>query len=176
MDQQARKNAAPQPPIGSIVAYAGNLPAPAGWLVCDGSQEEIDDYSQLAAILGTAWGTADQGYFILPDLRGMFLRGVDKSASGTPTNPPNDPDRDSRVADHTGGNTGNNLGALQYSAVGPHTHGVMSITQTPQHNIYNIDSSVASQYFDTVPSDGPDPGGSDTRPLNAYVWWIIRAL
>jgi microcystin-dependent protein len=183
MAQQSGTTAAPQPglaPIGSIVAYAGNLPTlPSNWLVCDGSLVSVDDYKELYGVIGSNWGlSGDQ--FNLPYLCGTFLRGVDQDGQGNPINPPNDPDRNSRISSQPGGNTGNTVGSLQAAAVGPHTHdisGFMGITaQPPQHNSYNpYDNTPQYFTFNTVSTESPTPVGGDTRPLNAYVWWIIRA-
>lgn len=54
-------------PVGQIFAWAGNT-APTSALACDGSQVEQSAYPDLYAICGTLWGSADSGYFRLPDL------------------------------------------------------------------------------------------------------------
>lgn len=42
--------------------------APAGWLLCDGSQVSINAYPQLYATIRNNFGTADEGKFCLPRL------------------------------------------------------------------------------------------------------------
>ncbi len=67
-------------PPGAIVAFAGSADTvPAGWLLCDGTEVSASDYPELAAVLGSAWGAAEEGNIKLPDLRGRFTRGLDPS-------------------------------------------------------------------------------------------------
>ncbi|MFZ9891086.1 MAG: phage tail protein [Ilumatobacteraceae bacterium] len=100
---------APVMPSGVILPYGGAT-APTGWLLCDGSTKSRTDYADLFAAIGTAHGSGDGSTtFHLPDLRGRFLRGV----SGASTN---DPDRTTRTAANTGGNTGNLVGSVQDNA------------------------------------------------------------
>lgn len=56
------------PPSGTIVAYAGQGGAPAGWLFCDGTTFSGTTYPDLQAALGST---------TLPDLRGRVIVGVD---------------------------------------------------------------------------------------------------
>jgi len=55
--------------------YAGAA-APAGWLVCDGSQVPIATYPALAAALGTTYGGNGTTHIALPDLRGRLPMGA----------------------------------------------------------------------------------------------------
>jgi microcystin-dependent protein len=52
-------------PIGTVIMYASAL-APAGYLLCDGTNISATTYPELATVLGTTK---------LPDLRNMFVRG-----------------------------------------------------------------------------------------------------
>ena len=54
-------------PVGSIVAYYGST-IPDGWLLCNGSTFTQADYPDLYTFLGNS--------NVLPDLRGLFLRGA----------------------------------------------------------------------------------------------------
>lgn len=55
---------------GIIQMFAGSTP-PTGWLVCDGSEQLVSDYPELAAVLENTWGTpSSSDYFKLPDFRG----------------------------------------------------------------------------------------------------------
>ena len=77
---------------------------PAGWLICNGSEVSRSDYPNLYNAIGVAWGIGNGvTTFNLPDLRGMFLRGV----AGTDT--VGDPDANARLANAHGGNSGNNI-------------------------------------------------------------------
>jgi microcystin-dependent protein len=70
------------PPSGVIMCYAGAV-APSGWLMCDGTpygRTLLDPSPQptLFSILGTIYGAGDgTTTFNIPDLRGVFTRGLD---------------------------------------------------------------------------------------------------
>ena len=68
-------------PVGTILPFAGTA-APYGYLLCDGSEQEIAKYLTLYNVIGTTYGTAFRGQqiptsltFVLPDLRGRFPLG-----------------------------------------------------------------------------------------------------
>lgn len=64
-------------PPGMIGTFA-TLAAPDGWLICDGSPISRTAYPALFTAIGTVWGVGDgTSTFNKPDLRGMFMRGVD---------------------------------------------------------------------------------------------------
>jgi microcystin-dependent protein len=75
-------------PTGSIMPFAGDT-APAGYLLCDGSEQSQAQYPELFTILGTKYGsgaynvllnpTGLEGFqtFRIPDLRGRFALGKD---------------------------------------------------------------------------------------------------
>lgn len=70
-------------PIGKVIFYDG-LTAPAGYLACDGTVYNIEDYPKLAAHFAANhgvcnyWGGDGDTTFAVPDWRGEFFR-----ASGT---------------------------------------------------------------------------------------------
>jgi len=77
-------NAVPINPVGVLMPYAG-VSAPVGWLLCDGSEVRISDYSELFAVIGYAFGaapTVTSGFFKVPDMRGRLPLGMD-SMGGT---------------------------------------------------------------------------------------------
>lgn len=171
---------APGLPAGLIVAFGGPaaaVPEADGWLLCDGREVRTEDYPQLAAALGRAWG-GEGGKFRLPDLRGRFLRGVNYDA------PNGDPESAERVAAAVGGNVGNEVGSVQDDAVGPHTHGLLGAARGTGGG---LEGTAQVLRFFAMP--GPDPDaplivnpstitantGSETRPRNAAVNWIIKA-
>lgn len=64
-------------PPGAVMDFAMQA-APAGWLVCDGSQISRVDFAALFAAIGTTWGAGNGSTtFTLPDFRGEFRRGWD---------------------------------------------------------------------------------------------------
>ena len=161
-------------PPGSVIAYAG-ASAPSGWLVCDGSVMSRTVYVDLFAAIGVAHGSGDGSVtFNLPDFRGRFLRGV----SGT-----SDVDHDTadRTAMGAGGNTGNNVGSVQMDQMKWHGHSVGvgradSYTMVPGGAAQRLAHFVADEYNAPTPHEsGVSGGGSDTRPRNAYVNFLIKA-
>lgn len=86
----------PVNPPGVIMPYAGNT-APAGWLLCDGSEYSQAEFGTLFNIIGYAFGSrnliaetdaqgrslAQAGLFKVPDLRGRLPLGAD-NMGGTP--------------------------------------------------------------------------------------------
>jgi len=160
-------------PAGVIVAYGGPI-APANWLLCDGSAVDRTTFAVLFAAIGTTHGSGDGvTTFNLPDYRGRFLRGVDGTAGL-------DPDRASRSAMRSGGNTGNAVGSVQGDQLSAHSHtvGVGGGDSTTMvaggggrlagflADGYNNSSAVKSTAA---------MGGSENRPKNAYVNFIIKA-
>lgn len=117
-----------QGPPGVVLPYAGTV-LPSGYLWCDGAAHSRATYSRLYAALGITHGQGDgTTTFNVPDYRGRFLRGVDGSAS-------RDPDKASRTAMGTGGNTGNTVGSVQSGETNSHTHAQNSHNHTQDsHN------------------------------------------
>jgi microcystin-dependent protein len=109
-------------PPGMVAPFAGPATAgsePAGWLLCDGRAVSRTTYARLFGAIGTAWGQGDgSSTFNLPDLRGLFLRGV----NGTRLDRFADPDRDSREAANPGGNSANSVGTVQTNKLATHNH------------------------------------------------------
>ncbi len=64
--------------------------------------------------IGYAWGGSGATFY-LPDGRGYFPRGYSDTATI-------DPDKVSRFAKYSGGNTGNNVGSYQTHAFQAHDH------------------------------------------------------
>lgn len=59
---------------GMISAFAMST-APTGWLACDGTLYERDEYPELFGLIGTTFGEGDGvKSFAVPDLRGKFAR------------------------------------------------------------------------------------------------------
>ena len=73
-------------PIGTIIPFMG-VTAPKGYLVCDGSEKNIADYSDLARLFELQFGSKNHfggdgsTTFALPDLRNEFLRGYHGDAT-----------------------------------------------------------------------------------------------
>jgi microcystin-dependent protein len=150
-------------PPGTVVAYMGTT-APDGWLLCQGQSVSRTLYNNLYTVIGNASGSADTASFNVPDLRGRFLRGVDGSAG-------RDLDSGTRTAMNPGGNPGNLVGSVQADALKSHTHTVYAVTVGGGSVPVN-GSSVGGR---DITSSGPSTGASsETRPINAYVNYIIK--
>jgi len=64
--------------IGSIMAFATETP-PDGWIECNGQAVSRATYARLFQKIGIIFGNGDgSATFNLPDLRGVFVRGLDK--------------------------------------------------------------------------------------------------
>lgn len=166
-------------PAGVMLPYGGTS-APTSYLLCDGTSYLRADYPALYAAIGTAFGTADSTHFNVPDFRGRFLRGAAGSAT-------TDPDKASRTAMATGGNTGNNVGSIQADAYASHNHNIYgnssggalwNLTLPGAYAVAAISAGTGGAY-DNVLDASSSPaiqasGGNETRPLNAYVNYIIK--
>lgn len=65
-------------PVGAVLAFASQR-APQGWLICNGDELRIEDYTNLYEVIGDAFNRTNtpEGFFCLPDLQGQFIRGWD---------------------------------------------------------------------------------------------------
>jgi hypothetical protein len=172
-------------PPGAVIAFAGAEPAPLGWLLCDGRALPRDGmYQALFRAIGTAHGAGDGSTtFNLPDYRGRFLRGVDLTAN-------RDSDSAMRTAAGSGGNVGNAVGSVQDYAID-----VRNLALVPAALGTNVtmatcnDTAGFPSSFSTFRTGGhgcedtrPNPlrslrigpSGSETRPKNVYVNYLIR--
>jgi len=149
--------------VGEIVAYSSET-IQTGFLECNGASLVRTDYADLFTAIGTVWGTADATHFNLPDLRGRFPRGW---AHGQTT----DPDRASRTASNTGGETGDKVGSQQTGMYSYHSHsvgysgGIAGYVFTNAGGWGTMTSGAGSIYAN---------GGNETRPINAAVVFIIK--
>ena len=155
-------------PVGSITPYVGTQSSLIdlsnnGWLLCDGSQLEIKDYTDLYGAIGPAFGGDGTTTFNLPDLQGMFLRGVDGGTG-------RDPDAAARTGQSSTGNTGNSVGSVQQDAFAKHAHAL-----GPDNNGYHAcgEYSVYNIGTQTPNATGVSGGSTETRPKNVYVYYLI---
>lgn len=173
-------------PAGVIVPFGGQVEdIPYGWMLCDGSEVSRTEYVNLYNAIGVCWGTGNGSTtFNLPDLRGMFLRGVSGDSD-------NDPDAADRVVlNDNGGNTGNNVGSYQGDAIRNITGSMAPVRggqSTPSVNTVsgafrstnsnttggkNTETRASSDI--TFDASRVVPVGSDNRPKNVYVNYIIK--
>ena len=166
-------------PVGTIIAFAGEQNrVPKGWLICDGIQVDKTRYPHLFDAIGTVWGGSGTPNFYLPDLRGMFLRGVSSDSK-------NDPDKNQRISPQlensptNPGNKGNDVGSIQNDQVGKAPYDLIrqrgnvtfdnpgqgTVLRAGNPSDSNIDHKQMEIYTGT---------GNETRPKNAYVYYIIK--
>lgn len=153
-------------PTGAIIPFGG-ASSPTGFLLCDGTSYLRSAQPSLFTAISTAYGAADGTHFNVPDLRGQFLRGVTGASA-------NDPDASSRTAMNTGGAVGNNVGSVQADQIKSHAHA----TQGAEPGAGASGAStkmVISDPTGTSPTNTTgSTGGSETRPINAYVQYLIK--
>lgn len=165
------------------VAPMSTATVPLNYLLCDGTAMSRTVYAALFASIGVTHGSGDGSTtFNIPDYRGKFLRGVDGTAAV-------DPDKTSRTAMNTGGNTGNLIGSIQGQATKKngltmtdpgHVHSIVANASNGGAGTAAIYSSVAAATYTNTTgiqsgSTGItlNTGDNETRPLNAYVNYII---
>ena len=69
-------------PVGAVQAFATNS-TPSGWLYADGSDVSRTTYADLFAKIGTTYGAGNgTTTFGIPDLRGIFVRGIGSQTIG----------------------------------------------------------------------------------------------
>lgn len=168
-------------PIATIHAFAGTS-APEGWAMCDGSEVSKTQYAALYAVIGDIYGTpVDSNNFVLPDLRGEFLRGLDNMGTA----------RGARGVD-----SGRALGSAQNDTT-RRPRGTAFGTNNPGNHSHEVfpklaGSSAASGSFiqgaannATYGSSTTGQGGShthsittggdvETRPRNCAINYIIK--
>ncbi len=169
-------------PPGTVSAFAGHTNViPDGWLLCDGRALSSGPYPRLYAGISTNWGSGytltgsntwqKSGDFNLPDLRGMFLRGVNGSRSDAFA----DPDVSLRTNTAPAGSASNMVGSVQADQLVQHNHKIPYGPNNSGGANAVIDSSVGSTGpFRPMGQTSYDTGGNETRPKNAYVNYIIK--
>jgi len=168
---EAATNAAVMP-AGTIVPYGGET-IPDGWLLCDGREVSRSEYANLYNAIKTIWGHGNNSTtFNLPDMRGVFLRGVSGDSG-------KDADVNDRVPLKEGGNSGNNVGSYQQDELKSHTHVTENFSARGWPN-GSGDRTAPNDYL-LHPAQGTDyhlnvlaTGGSETRPQNVNVNYIIK--
>ena len=154
----------PTVPVGALMPYAGSVP-PAGYLLCDGSEVKIGDYSQLFAVIGYAYKTPSlligQSTFALPDLRGRFPLGRDNMDNGGRVIDPQGVEQDAgggsanRVTDVVADTLGAGSGTEQKS---------LNVNNLPAHR-HTLNSGVADYYAGGLPGAAPDSNAVAGRGL-----------
>ncbi|EEO27752.1 phage tail protein [Oxalobacter paraformigenes] len=141
-------------PPGSVLYLCSETP-PDGWLVADGSMLLVAAYPDLFAAIGTAFGSGDNGMttFRLPDLRGEFIRCLDKGR---------------------GLDDGRPLGSVQGDEIRNHNHGFLDIPKVQfGSGVYSWTPQVM-EVAEHAPIATTWTGGSETRPRNIALTACIK--
>ncbi len=163
--------------VGTIMVFPGEKEKiPNGWMLCDGSKISKEEYPNLFDVIGTVWGGSGDKYFFLPDFRGMFLRGVSDYSS-------NDPDRNERKSPQENqpipGNNGNKVGSIQNGQVEKISYELIrqkgSVTfDNPGRGEVLRAENPFDQNVNSKKIELYSGSGNETRPKNAYVYYIIK--
>ena len=140
-------------PAGAVMSFAMNS-APTGWLACNGAAVSRTTYARLFDAISTVHGVGDGSTtFNVPDLRGMFIRGV--GTHGTETTA-----------------VSGSFGAVQTDQNAEHTHTVNTGA------LIRI-SPTAGGEFDAGGGLGEalvinNSGGTEARPNNIALLYCIK--
>lgn len=159
-------------PVGSILAYAGDPDGleDQGWLVCDGTALPRQFYTELWEQIGAAFGTPDDDRFNLPDLRGVFLRGVSEGTA-------RDPGAATRRVLQPGGNDGARVGSWQtYATALPADVFKMNIAHSNIvfRKIDHCNQTALSDWTEETTTASVTGGDVESRPQNKYVYFIVK--
>jgi Phage Tail Collar Domain len=171
-----------------------------GWVECAGQSAIRKDFDELWRAIGTNWGSLEPNSFLLPDLRGVFIRGWQHGKTPPPDQathvPPytGDVDVNYRLvprpeaanAGGVGGSVVNgafekdHVGSVQAGGVGQHAH-QFSYTSPVRVNVhYASDQGNTDAHADVGSGIGttnnypPDAtNGIEDHPSNAYVMYFI---
>jgi microcystin-dependent protein len=154
-----------------------------GWLECEGQTLDSTDFGTLRKAIGTTWGSKDpSNSFLVPDLRGIFLRGWNHTGSQSDHNqqyPDNDvagrgAPRPELSSTGNAGNTADSVGSMQPSAFLSHNHQLKDY----KPGALKSEQGNGTYALIGIGSDNQtvQPAGSstnETRPSNAYVMYFI---
>ena len=162
-------------PSGSIMPYMGTT-APYGWVLCDGR-----DISSLA---GSATLRALLGKNTVPDLQGMFLRGAGTNSYTTVTTNLGSTQDDEMIShDHylslntsQNGNHNHDNGAFNQLLAIDGNNTVKDFDSSNGEPKLNLSDSIRpdGNHTHTVQGNTNASGGSETRPVNYGVNYIIK--
>ena len=145
-------------PVGTILPFAGST-IPSGYLLCDGSEVLISQYSVLYQAIGYTYKPAillqGSASFALPDLRGRFPLGRDNMDNGTTI-----PSKDNQnVTIDAGGGSANRVTDVIADTLGGGTgteNKSINVSNLPDHK-HNLNSGDKQYYAVAAPGSGEDP-------------------
>ena len=139
-------------PSGAVIYHAANSP-PTGFLKANGAAISRSTYAALFAVIGTTYGAGDgSSTFLVPDLRGEFLRGWD----------------DGRGVDGSRA-----FGSAQADAFKAHTHGL--VVKDPSNQSTGGAGPRSQEGGDDVQTfNTTSTGDTETRPRNIALLACIK--
>ncbi|ATP12823.1 hypothetical protein BHOIPH791_08060 [Bartonella henselae] len=150
---------------------------PTGWLLCDGKEYSRNAYASLFAVLGEIWGKGDgQTTFNVPDLRGMFLRGLDSGKEIDKGRFLGSRQEESFKA-HTHEGKTNSVGKHKHSFKGFKSVVVQRNLDEWKAYAYGYDSQNSLTEFEGEHEHQvflEKTGGDETRPVNVAVVYAIK--
>ncbi len=151
----------PNAPVNALEAQ--------GWMLCDGRVLGIADYPELYAVLGSLYGQGNAANgaagFVIPDYRGLFLRGNDAGAGM-------DPDTGDRLSP-TGEGKSNVVGSLQCSALQDHAHSYNALATSTVSDSGQAAALTTTSVATSSPNT-PALVSSETRAKNITVNYVIK--
>lgn len=159
--------------------------APDGTLECDGAAVDRTVYARLFALIGTTYGSGNgTTTFNLPDYRGEFLRGWDHGKGS-------DPNAAART-NRGDGQTGDKVGTKQADVYKAHGHdisnagiavdsvangtgegGIAVPVNAVGTNRYPLRDITSGNALTNTSTTATPPGGSETRPRNVNILYVI---
>lgn len=139
-------------PIGAVIGFGGQsqgLEQNPHWLLCDGATKYAADYPELFSALNHTYG-GSEATFNLPDYRGAFLGGLPPGATDLGTYHEHQTARPNAPF------------KVSFSNVPPGTF------RTHGEGSDGCESSGSTSHALTG-------GDAETRPVNVYVYWYIKA-
>ena len=161
-------------PIGSVIAHIG-MTAPEGYLACDGAELNIADYTDLATHFETQFGAKNHfggdgvTTFAVPDMRNEFLRGYHGDAIEQLSGEIGEhQDATAHISMYTSYAYRQIQVRMDTTDVGYAKNVDSEITQTPSHNLNNLQSS------QQVDDGTPIASYYTSRPTNVAVLYCIK--
>lgn len=183
-------------PVGTIFPFAGLIAPPGqsppnqyatqieswGWMLCDGRTLSKYKYPDLFAVLGFQYGKSGSDEFIIPDYRGLFLRGVDArtDVDGNPN-----PALEEREPQPTSEGKSDEVGSTQTDAMQTHQHQYRQPAEPSTITEGKVTGAAVTsdkeQVLTSTPTDQTPtiPGKvkvspTETRAVNIYTNFIIK--
>ena len=182
-------------PAGTIIAYTGSIAGftsttsdgttlvhKDGWAVCNGASISQTTYAELYARLSTTWNTAtnpltgsaqsapSSGFFRVPNLQGVFLRGVGDYSGADAYSTENDVALAAYKVDQSQGHKHQTELNVEYTGASTtfvfKNYGATSNTFT--NNIYTSDVPI------TDGTNGTPRTGKETNPKQVGVNYLVK--